>query len=188
MIRPAGLPVAIIAVALTTHSASADAALMSDLDKCLADPAKTQAVFAERFPHKTCDVETTCEPILVESAHILARSRCRTTAIDACTDASDPATCMLALTDRWQKMAVALKADIQARLTKLDPEKMSLFAVRRFSDSMTFETAETCPELNRVEAAVLLNDDALCGLYSGYVNVSRMEGLSNYLADQEARP
>ncbi len=176
-----------LTTALLGASLPASADVITTLDQCLADPSKTQAVFSERFPHETCKIGTTCDPNLVQSAQTLARERCRTSAIDSCTGGPDPATCTQDLTDRWQGKARDTRSDIEARLEKLDPAKMSRFAIRRFGDRLNFELTTTCPDLTRFEAQVLLEDDALCGLYSGFVNVSRMEGLSNYLADQEAR-
>ncbi|MEM9582517.1 MAG: hypothetical protein AAGA08_05315 [Pseudomonadota bacterium] len=161
---------------------------ITTLDQCLADPAKTQAVFSERFPHETCDIVTSCDPNLVQSAQTLARERCRLSAIDACTSAPGSESCVHSLTSRWQDTARDIRADIKVRLDKLDPKKMSPFAIRRFGNHANFELDDTCAGLTRVEAGVLLGDQTLCGLYASLENVTRMEGLSAYLTDQEARP
>jgi len=158
------------------------------LDQCLANRANTQAVFKERFPHESCDITTTCDPKLVQSAATLARERCRVAAIDSCIEWGTPTECSMALAARWQKRAAELSKDIQARWAKVDRTTVSPFAIRRFDNPETYNLTHPCPDLSALIGGTGLSDVVVCALHSGFANVRTMEGLSGYLTSQEQRP
>lgn len=158
------------------------------LDQCLANRTNTQAVFTERFPHESCDIATTCDPKLVQSAATLARERCRAAAIDSCVEGGAPSECSMALAARWQKRAVELRKNTQARWAKVDRTTVSPFAIRRFDNPETYNLTQPCPDLSALIGGTGLSDVVVCALHSGFANIRIMEGLSAYLTSQEQRP
>ena len=148
-----------------------------DLLQCLADPAKTKAVFAERYPHETCVIGESCDPKLVQSAATLAKQRCRLEAVETCAGKVD---CQEALRAHWESEALSLRSEIETRLNAADLSRFSMLAQRRFADPQVLSMDRGCP-------SDIGGQELSCPVAKALADLTRMEKLDAYLAAQEAR-
>lgn len=174
-----------LALGLAAASPAASQTDFAELNACLADPARTAAVFAERFPHEGCDPASTCDAKLVTSAKTIAARNCRQDAISSCTDAN----CLTSLTNRWTQTAQDLNDTLAQQIENLDLTALPRLTANRIARHGTAEPRR-CPTAPEVLSAVIGQTapaSRACEIYLSLTTLEASEAMSRILAGIDAK-